>query len=78
MGKMPEVIFVNWLSWKRSNTHAYQVSPPCIVWCASLRSEEAVIGKVPEANFFVNGCHGNAQIHMCTKFHLHALHGLQV
>ena len=51
MGKMPEVIFVNWLSWKRSNTHAYQISPPCIVWCASLRSEEAVIGKVPEAHF---------------------------
>ena len=30
-----------------------------IVWCASLRSEEVVIGKVPEA-IFVNGCHGNA------------------
>ena len=28
--------------------------------------------------FFVNGCHGNTEIHMCTKFHLHALHGLQV
>ena len=24
------------------------------------------------------GCHGNAEIHMSTKFHLHALHGVQV
>ena len=32
---------------------------------------------MPE-EIFVNGCHGNAQIHMCTKFELHALHGLQV
>ena len=28
--------------------------------------------------FFVHGCHGNAQIHMHTKFHFHALHGLEV
>ena len=48
---MPEAIFCSWLSWKCSNTHAYQVSPPCIVWCASLRSEEVVTGKVPEAIF---------------------------
>ena len=27
---------------------------------------------------FVHGCHGNAEIHMCTKFHLHALYGVQV
>ena len=32
---------------------------------------------MPEA-IFVNGCHGNAQIHMSTKFQLYALHGLQV
>ena len=28
--------------------------------------------------FFVHGHHGNAEIHMHTKFHLHALYGLQV
>ena len=28
--------------------------------------------------FFVNGCHGNAEIHVHTKFHLHALYGVQV
>ena len=28
--------------------------------------------------FFVHGCHGNGEIHMRTKFHLHALHGVQV
>ena len=28
--------------------------------------------------FFVLGCHGNAKIHRHTKFHFHALHGLQV
>ena len=33
------------------NTHTYQVSAPCIAWFASLRSEEVVIGKVPEAIF---------------------------
>ena len=33
------------------NTHAYIVSPPCIVWCASLRSEEVVIGKSARGNF---------------------------
>ena len=27
------------------NTHAYEVSPPCIVWFESLRSEEVVIKK---------------------------------
>ena len=45
----------------------------CIV--AILRSEEVFLGqKVPEA-IFVHGCHGNG-IH--TKFHFHALHGVQV
>ena len=76
---MPEAIFCQWLSWKRSNTHAYQVSAPCIAWFASLRSEEVVTGKKCLKQFFVNGCHGNAQIHMRTKFQLHALHAcLQV
>ena len=28
--------------------------------------------------FFVHGRHGNAEIHMRTKFHIHALRGLQV
>ena len=74
---MPEAI-CSWLSWKRSNTHVHQVSAPCIVWCASLRSEEVVIGKKCLRPFFVHGRHGNAEIHMCTKFHLHALHGLLV
>ena len=74
---MSEEICCQWLSWKRSNTHAHQVSAPCIAWFASLRSEEVVTGKVPEA-IFVNVCHGNAQIHMRTKFHFHTLHGLQV
>ena len=27
---------------------------------------------------FVHGCHGNAETHMFTKFHLHALYGVQV
>ena len=56
----------------------YQVSPPCIAWCASLRSEEVVIGKKCLRPFFVHGRHGNTEIHMRTKFHFHALHGLQV
>ena len=57
---------------------AYQVSPLCIVWRTSLRSEEVVIFKSVPRPRFVDGRHGNTQIHMCTKFHLHALHGLQV
>ena len=32
-------------------TIVYQVSPPCIVWCASLRSEEVVIGKSARGHF---------------------------
>ena len=28
--------------------------------------------------FFVNGRHANTEIHMHTKFNLHALHGVQV
>ena len=73
---MPEAIFGQWLSWKRSNTHAYQVSAPCITWFVSLRSEEVVIGCLRA--FFVDGCHGNNEIHMHTKFHLHVHHSLQV
>ena len=46
----------------------YQVSAPCIAWFASLRSEDVVIGKSPEG---IDGCHGNNEIHLCTKFHLH-------
>ena len=48
---MPEAIFCSWSSWKHWNTHAYQVSPPCIVWCANLRSEEVVTGKSAWGNF---------------------------
>ena len=75
---MPEAIFCQWLSWTRSNTYAYQVSAPCIAWFASLRSEEVVIGKSARGHFFVHDRHGNAEIHMRTKFHLHALYGVQV
>ena len=46
-------------SWKRS---AYQVSPPCIVWFASLRIEEVVIIEKCLRSFFVNGCHENDKI----------------
>ena len=67
---------------KNNNSHAYQVSPPCIAWYASLRSEEVVeelvIGKKCLRPFFVHGRHGNAEIHMRTNFHLHALHGVQI
>ena len=52
-----------------------QISP---LWFGSLRSEEVVIGKKCLRPFFVNGCHENGEIHMCTKFHLHALYGVQV
>ena len=52
-----------------------QISP---LWLASLRSEEVVIGKKCLRQFFVHGCHENAEIHMRTKFHLHALYGVQV
>ena len=48
---MPEAIFCSWLPWKHLNTHAYKVSPPYIAWCASLRSEEVVIGKSAWGNF---------------------------
>ena len=50
---MPEAIFCQWLSWKRSNTHVYQVSAPWIAWFASLRSEEVVIGKSARGNFLL-------------------------
>ena len=46
---------------------AYQVSSPCVVPLASLRSEET---KVPEA-ICCCGRHGNDVIHMCIKFHFH-------
>ena len=42
-----------------------------------MRSEEVVIGKCLRP-FFVNGRHENTEIHMRTKFHLHALYGVQV
>ena len=54
--------------------HCVQISP---LWFVSLRSKEVVRKKCLRP-FFVHGRHGNAEIHMCTKFHLHALHGLQV
>ena len=33
---------------------------------------------MPEAIFFADDHHGNTEIHMRTKFHLHALYGVQV
>ena len=50
---MPEAICCQWLSWKCSNTHAYQVSLPCIEWFASLRSEEVIIGKSACGHFLL-------------------------
>ena len=41
----------------------YQVSPPCIVWYASLRGEEVVIFKSVLRPFFVDGRHVNAKKH---------------
>ena len=32
-----------WSSWKRCKTHAHQVSPPCVLQLACLRSEEVVL-----------------------------------
>ena len=37
------------------------VSPPCIVWCASVRAEEVVIFKSVMKPFFVDGRHGNTK-----------------
>ena len=34
-----------WSSWKRCNTHVHQVSPPCMLQLASLRSEEVNLKK---------------------------------
>ena len=39
------VIQTKWLSWKSCYTHAYQVSSPCVVPLASLRSEEVILKK---------------------------------
>ena len=33
------------LSWKCFNMHAYQVSSPCVVQLASLKSEEVILKK---------------------------------
>ena len=44
-------------------------------WFASLRSEKVVICL---RSFFVHGRCGNSEIHMHTKFHLHALYSVQV
>ena len=43
---------------------------------ASLRREDVVENFL--RLFFVDGCHGNAKIHMCIKFHFDALYGDQV
>ena len=48
------------------------------LWFVSLRSEEVVLKEKCPRLFFVDGCHENAEIHMCTKFNFHALHGLQI
>ena len=44
-----------------------------------LRSEEVVIRKSARGNFLLMAVtYGNTEIHMCTKFHFHALYGVQV
>ena len=75
---MPEAIFLFMVT---IETLKYTCIPSftsmhCMV--CSLRSEEVVIGKKCLRPFFVHGRHGNAEIHMRTKFHFHALHGVQV
>ena len=50
-----------------------QISP---LWFTSLRREKVVENCLRP--YFVDGCHGNAKIHMRTKFHFDVLHGLQV
>ena len=77
MQKFLEVFFLLMVVMEMQNLRAYQVSPPCIVWFASLKGEEVVVGKSVRGNFF-HGCHGNTEIHLYAKFHLYALHGLQV
>ena len=48
---MLEAIIADESSWKHRNAHTYQVSPPCIVWFASLRSKEVFLGKkVPKGH----------------------------
>ena len=48
----------------------------CMV-CKFEKLRSSYMEKCPR-QFFVSGCHGNTEIHMCTKFHLHALYGVQV
>ena len=43
------------------------------VWLASLGSEQVVIKEKCTRPFFVYGCHGNTEINVRTKFHLHGL-----
>ena len=38
-----------WLSWKQCHTHSDQVSSTRVLQLASLRSEEVVLKKMPEA-----------------------------
>ena len=39
--KVPEAVYNMRSSWQQCNTHVYQVSSPCTLPLASLRSEEA-------------------------------------
>ena len=47
---MPEAIFARGHHGNSEIHYAYRVLPPCIVWCASLRSKE-VVGKSGRGNF---------------------------
>ena len=64
------------MAWEGLNTHAYQVSLPCIALFTSLRSEEVVMGKSLGGKFSMVVM-GTLK-YMCTKCQLHGLHGLQV
>ena len=75
---MPEAIFLLILV---TETLKYTCVPSftfmhCMV--SKLGGEEVVIFESVLRPFYVDGRHGNTQIHMCTKFQLRALHGLQV
>ena len=72
-------------SWKRWNTHAHQVSPPCVLQLTSLRSEEVVLKKMCLRLFkqyavVMETCnrYGNDIIGIHTEFHLYACYHSEV
>ena len=59
-------MIIECLSWKQCHTHAYQVSSPCVLPLASLRSEE-VNAWLFVVVLIILGRHGNDEIHMHTN-----------